>query len=345
MLAVAAIGALIRGTNTAPERPAAPKASLSIRSAFVGLLLVIALTQLVALTAIVLFGGFDVTFLGLQIRARTPMRMVLQFVVVAALLLVLSPRLRQRAARLSWSPIMLCVGLAMLAVWLSLGPMPHVGETRNSGFGIYRALFDYVPGFNGVRVPARYAMIAGLFLAILAGYGARFLLLGPSSLAALSILVLAEGAAIPFEINRTWQQEQATPPARVMPRVDAPAVYRAIAALPADAVISEFPYGDGAWEIRYVYYAAAHWRRITNGYSGGLPTSYRERAARLRRVQMDPEAAWQSLRDAGTTHVVVHRNAFARPADADLVENWLRAHGAIALARFDEDGDILLTVN
>ena len=29
-----------------------------------------------------------------------------------------------------------------------------------------------MPGFNGVRVPARYAMIAGLFSPILAGYGA-----------------------------------------------------------------------------------------------------------------------------------------------------------------------------
>ncbi len=38
-----------------------------------------------------------------------------------------------------------------------------------------RLLYDYVPGFNGVRVPARYAMIAGLFLAVLAGYGARVL--------------------------------------------------------------------------------------------------------------------------------------------------------------------------
>ena len=50
-------------------------------------------------------------------------------------------------------------------MWLSLGPMPNAGDARVSGFGLYGVLYDYVPGFNGVRVPARYAMIAGLFLA------------------------------------------------------------------------------------------------------------------------------------------------------------------------------------
>ena len=106
--------------------------------------------------------------------------------------------------------------------------------------------------------------------------------------------------------------------------------------------ITEFPFGDAAWEIRYVYYAAAHWKPITNGYSGAFPPRYKERVARLQRVAADPEAAWQSLRDSGTTHVVIHRNAFAKPADADTVESWLKAHGATELERFP-DGDILLT--
>ena len=46
------------------------------------------------------------------------------------------------------------------------------------------------------------------------------------------------------------------------------------------------------------------------------------------------------VKDSGTTHVVVHRNAFANAADADTVENWLKAHGATELERFP-DSDIL----
>jgi len=166
-------------------------------------------------------------------------------------------------------------------------------------------------------------------------------------------LILLEGAAIPMEMNRTWNQNEAVPPARVFPvgRSDrtrlgegAPPVYARVAALPDGTAITEFPFGDAAWEIRYVYYAAAHWKPITNGYSGSFPPRYKERVARLQRIAKDPEAAWQSLKDSGSTHVVLHRNAFANGADADTVESWLKAHGAKELERFP-DNDILLSVN
>jgi hypothetical protein len=122
---------------------------------------------------------------------------------------------------------------------------------------------------------------------------------------------------------------------------EAPPVYAAVAALPNGTAITEFPFGDAAWEIRYVYYAASHWKPITNGYSGAFPPRYKERVARLQRVKTDPEAAWKSLQESGSTHVVLHRNAFANAADADTVELWLKNHGAAEVERFS-DGDILL---
>ncbi len=125
-----------------------------------------------------------------------------------------------------------------------------------------------------------------------------------------------------------------------MTYANAPPVYTRVATLPAGTAITEFPFGDAAWEIRYVYYAAAHQKPITNGYSGNFPPRYKERVARLQRIAKDPEAAWTSLKDSGSTHAVVHRNAFANTADADTVENWLKGHGAAELDRFP-DGDIL----
>ncbi len=320
------------------------------------LLLIISLAQLVALASVLIFGGFEVHVLGLPIRARTPARMLFQLVAAAGLLLAVSPRMRDRAAQLVRSPVVFFFCVAVLAMWLSLGPMPSDGDGRSRGFGIYAALYDYVPGFNGVRVPARYAMIAGLFLAVLAGYGTRALLDPPTpgalssgrrrtATAVVAVLILVEGAAVPMEINRGWNMNQAMPPARVYPATSAsaPPVYARIAALPPGSVITEFPFGDVAWEIRYVYYSAAHWKPIANGYSGSFPPAYKERLARLQRVTANPEAAWQSLREAGTTHVVFHRNAFATSEDADAVAAWLKSHGAIEVERLP-DGDILLTV-
>ena len=173
------------------------------------------------------------------------------------------------------------------------------------------------------------------------------------ALIAISALILIEGAAIPMETNRTWNQNEAVPPARVYSygRLDrrslgegVPPVYARVAALPDGTAITEFPFGDAAWEIRYVYYAASHWKPITNGYSGSFPPNYKERVARMQRIARDPEAAWQSLMDSGSTHVVLHRNAFANGADADTVESWLKAHGAKELERFP-DNDILLSVH
>ena len=57
--------------------------------------------------------------------------------------------------------------IAALAVWLSMGP----GPWRPYGW-----LFRFVPGFNGMRVPARLASVVVLALAVLAGGGLTWFL-------------------------------------------------------------------------------------------------------------------------------------------------------------------------
>ena len=308
------------------------------RRALTWLLLVAVVTQCIALMSAVIFGGFNVDLLGIRIRATTPQRLFLQFAAALVLLLVVSARARVEAARLVRAPVIFFLAATVLAMWLSLGPVPRAGDSPVSGLGIYGVLYEHVPGFNGVRVPARYAMIAGLFLAVVAGYGARLPAHSTAAVAILAGLIVMESAAIPMEVNRTWNQGEAVPPPRVYPRSSgtAPAVYRRVASLPPGAVITEFPFGDAAWEIRYVFYAALHWKPITNGYSGGFPPRYKERVARLRRVTADPDAAWQAIRDTGTTHVIVHRDAFLKVEDADAVEAWLRTRGAAEVERFPD---------
>jgi len=373
-----------RGLDPTTQSPRGGDPGLTpTRRAMIVLLAIAVITQLFALMSVVTFGGFDLNVLGLTISARTPLRLLMQFVVAAALLLVVSPAARGAASRLVRTPLIFFAVATVLALWLSLGPVPNGGNAHGSGFGLYGLLYTYVPGFNGVRVPARYAMIAGLFLAVLAGYGAAELIkianvrragtfLSAEARGAkaevpavltivLAVLILIEGAAIPMEMNRTWAQNEAEPPARVFPATSlarpslgegggrrslgggAPPVYARVAALPAGSAITEFPFGDGAWEIRYVYYAHTHWKPITNGYSGAFPPAYKARVARLSRVSVDPEASWRTLIDSGSSHAIVHPKAFANPADATAVEAWLRAHGATELERFP-DGDTLFVL-
>lgn len=101
-------------------------------------------------------------------------------------------------------------------------------------------------------------------------------------------------------------------------------------------MIAELPFGDPAWELRYVYYSTVHWKRILNGYSGGFPQSYKVRVARLERYRTEPDEAWSALQSAGTTHVIVHEAAMP-PEQAPSMRTWLETHGAREVGRFDRD--------
>jgi hypothetical protein len=183
---------------------------------------------------------------------------------------------------------------------------------------------------------------------VVAGFGAAELMkwkrkAGAALVALASILALAEGAAIPMDLNHAWSVNEAMPPSQVFPASAAPPVYARVKSLPAGTAITEFPFGDAAWEIRFVYYSTVHWRPITNGYSGSFPPGYKVRQARLQDVTKDPEASWTSLLDSRSTHAVVHRSAFAKPEDAATIEAWLVAHGATLVEKF-ADRDALYAI-
>jgi hypothetical protein len=76
----------------------------------------------------------------------------------------------RRRAALFW-------GLAAAAAWvLSLGPVLHaLGRSTFTAFNAtiplpYLALYNLVPGFSVMRVPARFVVLASLALAVLVGY-------------------------------------------------------------------------------------------------------------------------------------------------------------------------------
>jgi hypothetical protein len=113
--------------------------------------------------------------------------------------------------------------------------------------------------------------------------------------------------------------------------------------LPASAVVAEFPFGDKAWELRYLYFAALHRRTLVNGYSGWFPPGYVHRVAALSQLPLEPDTAWQALMEARPTHVVLHGRSFADPDRAGVIAAWLLAHGATFDRAFG-DGDVIYTM-
>jgi hypothetical protein len=304
---------------------------------------IIASALTLGLLSIVFTGGFVESIAGIPIRANNAPRIFVQLLIALAALLMLSGKFRTLAFKTATSPIGLAAMLTALAMWMSLGPLPSTRGRIVEGSAIYSLFLDYVPGFSGLRVPARYAMIAALFLVWLAGHGAEFVFRWQPSvsrragvLALLSALFFIEAWFAPMATNVTWGRSGFVPPARIESRHASPAVYRHIRTLPDDAVVVEFPFGDPAWELRYVYYATVHWKRLVNGYSGQFPNRYRRLVARFEQLQKDPDGAWNELAEVRPSHAIVHEAAMP-PEDAAYVKNWLTAHAFRETHRFDRD--------
>lgn len=239
--------------------------------------------------------------------------------------------------------IAVTVLLLALAFWLSLGPEIRRGGITLDWPGLYAVLYRTVPGFDALRVPARYASLVFLFLGIGAAIGLaaiearsrRF----AQAVAVVALLVfLKYSVPVPMMLNVELPSAVlASPaPAHLTPRAELPAIYQAVDALRPTAILAELPFGDYWYDLRYQYFSAIHGRRILNGYSGIFPPSYVGRQRVLARPLLDPGASAQAI--GGATHVVVHRQAW-RDDTGTHVAAWLEQFGATLIA--DADGAAL----
>jgi len=207
----------------------------------------------------------------------------------------------------------------------------------------YRFLWNVVPGFDGLRVPARFGMIVALMLATLASFGAvRIARIrgGTLVLAFLAIAFLFEAGAAPFVVNGMSPVRGYNTPAARLERPDrAPLVYRAVSDLPGDAVIADLPLGQTDYDVRAMYYSIGRWRPIVNGYSGFFPLHYGRAIVALGELARHPDVSVATLRDLGATHVIVHEGAFL-DAEGREATAALRARGATEL--FRDGTDVLL---
>jgi hypothetical protein len=229
--------------------------------------------------------------------------------------------------------------------WLALGPQIQL-DTQPVGFpSLYRPLWEYVPGFNAARVPARFAMMAVLALALLAGLYLATLThrFAGWVIAACGVLVLVEGSAMPLPVNLAWTSapgETVAAPARLHRLKDAPAVFGYLARLDKGSVAVHFPFGLPEREIQYGYYAMLHGTRIVNGYSGAFPATYNMRLGILRNPFADPGSLAMVLDLDAVTHAVVHTDAYTQNRGIAVVE-LLEKNGWKRSAQFE--GDYVLT--
>jgi hypothetical protein len=163
-------------------------------------------------------------------------------------------------------PLPFYVLASVLLAWLAFGPsVPEDGWSDR--FRLYTLLAS-LPGFGGLRVPARFVMLAYLCLGIAAGLALGRLM--PSRPAARAGIVALVFAGL-FVDGWTHPLPVVAPPGRVfLPDVPGAAVLE----LPADEV---------QVNTAAMYRSIRHGRPLLNGYSGHVPAHYRILTAGLRR--------------------------------------------------------------
>ncbi|MEP7304612.1 MAG: hypothetical protein ABJA98_03755 [Acidobacteriota bacterium] len=307
-----------------------------------------ALTPLLVVTvgvtvAILLGWSLRVRLGGLELRLTSLDRGLFAIAALGAALLVTSPRARRAAYHFVASPVGTLTLVTGFSFAMSLGPHIYAHGRLIEERNVYSFFYDFVPGFDGLRVPARFAMVVVLGLAALAGCGAAAIARrrgGSAVIALAAALIIAESWAAPIELNvnsTEYKQAGLAPlPDRLPAPTDIPAVYHFVQQLPASSALIELPFGEVAFETRYMFYSTFHWRRLVNGYSGGGPDAYGLQAERLKEILADPEAAWQAVLGSRATHILVHEASYAG-GGGRLISAWALAHGAREIGMFDTD--------
>ncbi|MDW8071993.1 MAG: hypothetical protein RMK79_11035, partial [Anaerolineae bacterium] len=221
--------------------------------------------------------------------------------------------------RASWKADRKALGLYLAAMTL-LGFMLSLG-TNEAALGSalapwlshllpYRWLYEYAPGFTGMRVPARAAVLVALGLAGLAGVGGawlvRRLLMRPHLSLRQRLLRGTLPALLALAgVAEYWSVPLSGPelPAGGTP----PEVYTWLRHTATDTAVLELPQ-HGHADFAYEYYSTYHWRRLVNGATGYTPPAHREMRTWFK---IFPD--WRSvdaIQQLGVDYVILHADRF-----------------------------------
>jgi hypothetical protein len=331
-LALLAALAVVDAARRAREEAAAPSRTARV----LAWMLAIAIAVSVAL----LF-GWSLRTAGLRVTSLS--RALTMAGVIAGALLVVSAGARTTMKRMAASPAGFFAGVTICAAVMALGPEINARGRTIEDAAPYAAFYHYVPGVDGLRVPARFGMIVAFGMAVLGGLGAARLVASHSAglrlAAAAGLLVIVESAAVPLLMNHNdtnyKQPGLAALPGRVAPDEAGP-LYAFLAGLPAASVVLELPAGEPAFDVRYMLLSLKHDRALVNGYSGGAPVDYLLLVEALKDALISPEQAWNSLTSSAATHVVVHEASY-EPGRGARISAWLAGRGARQVAMYGED--------
>ncbi|MGD9905575.1 MAG: hypothetical protein AB7U83_19055 [Vicinamibacterales bacterium] len=233
--------------------------------------------------------------------------------------------IRRRADRGLRSSVALYVVIAIAAVALSLGPEPSVWE-RPLGLGSpYGLLLDLVPGFDGFRAPARFALPVLIALAVLAGLAVAAMPRDWSwrrgvAATLLAVVVVAD-ARRPFAWVEPVPAEDPSTTAAYAWLADQPRA--PVLKLPiATHFQAQRPDAGASVTLRYQLAALRHHKPLINGSSGFMTplVSLLQSAASPLTTRDTMDDGLAIVRALGGRYVIVHLHEYRLDARGHVDE-------------------------
>ncbi len=160
------------------------------------------------------------------------------------------------------------MGVLLAAFILSLGPFLTI-----AGRMIplpYSWLYQFLPGFKSMRVPARFGLLVAFAMAVLAGIGfsridwlfkvRKARIRSFLTFLVISGMILLEYWSLPRSLSHYPGNFDLIP-----------AAYQWLAKQPDDVRLIELPVSSPKDNFEAMYYSTFHWKRIINGRSAFLP--------------------------------------------------------------------------
>ncbi len=208
-------------------------------------------------------------------------------------------------------------------LWIAIGLLGSFGV---HGF-FHSMLYHRLEAFQGIRVPARWASIAYVGLAVTAGFGAVALLERRTRWRRQIGFVILLAIAI-FDMRPRVRWEQAIP--------DVDPVFRWLRNAPYRGAVLELPVEEGGVQFLYMLSDTAHHRLMLNGTSGFEPPTHWHLRELSFQKKWDGEFTAYTAQ-LGCSLVIVHDDWLR--GQTEKVHDWLQrelANGRLMfIRRFD----------
>ena len=289
--------------------------------------------QIIIIILIILFNGIQLKIWGVEVTIRRLKNPFLILTLTLFLKIIIDLWLVKNKKIKFWDSTsnerIFYLLLTIIAVFLTLGPIIHLNG-KEIGYGPYFLFYKYIPGIAGMRVPGRFYVLVLIGICVMAAYGLQRILqhLQKFSQPWLCIIFLAiilmENYNGPLPATKTNTNIKSSYPSPILniKREDIPPVYNWLSTMPDDINILELPYNNFNLNVQYQYYSRYHNKRLINGYSGYVPSSYYYIEHLLR--NFPDEESLNFLKDINVNLIIFH-STFYNPEDAKKIETLLLA--------------------